>query len=259
MATRTMAVEAGLVLLFAAVEACDSGGAEAGPEDAAGAGALDVPDAGADPGVEPDEPPENHAPSAVNDLVTISAGGSATIGALFNDFDPDGDLLAVVEVTQGAHGVVEVLYQGAQLRYTAVEPPFVGLDDFEYTVSDGRGGLDTAVVTVHCVSPPALAITSPAEGAVVSGDAVTVTFEVTGCNFTAPGQDAGGCHAHKVLDGAWWAPPAGGGIGQYQPAPFDVGPLAPGPHTIGLVLAKNDGTDALWNPEVFDTVSVEVE
>ena len=87
----------------------------------------------------------NAAPVAVDDTAATPAGDPVTIDVLANDTDPDGDAIAVSSVGAPAHGAAETV-DGA-VRYTPVEG-FAGEDTFTYTVSDGRGGTGTAVVTV---------------------------------------------------------------------------------------------------------------
>ena len=70
-----------------------------------------------------------------------------TIPVLDNDYDPDvGDTLALDSVTQGTNGDVEIIDD----YHVAYSPDigFNGIDSFNYTVSDGRGGTDTATVSV---------------------------------------------------------------------------------------------------------------
>lgn len=90
----------------------------------------------------------NAAPVAVADMVTAPAawsGSTATpIDVLANDSDPNGDALAVVAVTQPAHG--SALLAGGAVSYTPAVG-YTGPDSFTYTISDGHGG--TATGTVH--------------------------------------------------------------------------------------------------------------
>ena len=68
-----------------------------------------------------------------------------TLLVLANDHDPDGDVLSIESTTRPSHGTL--VNHGASLSYVS-DPEFSGTDTFTYTVSDGRGGSDTAQVTV---------------------------------------------------------------------------------------------------------------
>ena len=169
--------------------------------------------------------PLNNAPVATDDMVTaMSSPFSIQIDVLLNDSDPDFDGLRIVEVTQGLHGVAGIVNNGLMLEYTSLDLEYVGVDTFGYTVTDDNGGEDSATVTLNITAIPTLTITSPAEGEVISGDAVTIVFEVTGCNFTHPSNDSAGCHGHRFVDEQGWQTDTEG-TGQYEYAPFTLTPL----------------------------------
>jgi hypothetical protein len=96
---------------------------------------------------------ENTNPVANNDSIITSGNTAVTIDVLTNDTDMDNDVLAVLEVTQPAYGTAVInpapsTGSGqATITYTP-NASFIGDDTFYYTVSDGRGGTDTAVITV---------------------------------------------------------------------------------------------------------------
>jgi len=94
------------------------------------------------PGQEP-----NLMPVAVDDITSTNEHTLVVIPVLDNDYDPDiGDTLAVDSVTQGTNGYVAIV-DDQHVSY-GPEPGFNGIDEFTYTVSDGRGGTDTATVKV---------------------------------------------------------------------------------------------------------------
>jgi VCBS repeat-containing protein len=87
----------------------------------------------------------NDPPVAADDTVEVSEDTPVVlIDVLANDTDVDNDRLVVLGVTQGAHGSVTISTNN-QLTYTA-NKNFYGADSFDYTVSDGKGGTDTARV-----------------------------------------------------------------------------------------------------------------
>jgi hypothetical protein len=88
----------------------------------------------------------NDPPVAGDDAASVVAGGSVLIDVLDNDADADGDPLTIASFTDPANGTVSEV--SGELQYQP-DSGFVGADDtFTYTVSDGRGGTDTATVTV---------------------------------------------------------------------------------------------------------------
>ncbi|MBG1241160.1 beta strand repeat-containing protein [Nostoc sp. NZL] len=107
----------------------------------------------------------NNAPTATNDSVTANEDTAVNGNVLTNDTDPDaGDILTVAAVKGVAADVGKqiTLASGALLTLNAdgtynynpngkFESLAVGAtasDSFDYTISDGNGGTDTASVTV---------------------------------------------------------------------------------------------------------------
>ncbi|MEE8584063.1 MAG: Ig-like domain-containing protein, partial [Acidobacteriota bacterium] len=90
--------------------------------------------------------PANLPPQASNDSALTDEDTLAVLDVLANDSDPDGDPLVVAAVTQAAHGLVNLSSSGS-LTYTP-QPDYSGQDSFGYTIRDGRGGQDSAVVTI---------------------------------------------------------------------------------------------------------------
>src|SRR5262249_5412432 len=96
----------------------------------------------------------NHKPKAMDDNATTVAGRPVTIDVVANDTDPDGDTLAASSVTQPGNGMA--VTNGGGTVTSSPYPGFTGMDQFSYTVSDGRGGTATArvKVTVQATAPP---------------------------------------------------------------------------------------------------------
>jgi VCBS repeat-containing protein len=92
----------------------------------------------------------NDPPVAVNDSAITKVDTPVIIDVLNNDCDPDvGDMLSVDSVSQGTNGSVS--NNGSYVTYTPATG-FNGTDSFSYTVSDGGGGTDTAIVNVTVVA-----------------------------------------------------------------------------------------------------------
>jgi Ca2+-binding RTX toxin-like protein len=91
-------------------------------------------------------PDENHAPVAVDDVASGTAGQAVLIDVLANDGDADADdTLSVAIATEPSHGTA--VPTGGRIAYTA-PANFSGVDTFTYSLSDGRGGVATGTVRV---------------------------------------------------------------------------------------------------------------
>jgi RNA polymerase sigma factor (sigma-70 family) len=96
-------------------------------------------------------PPVNHDPVAADDSVSLDVGQSLTFDPRTNDSDPDGDALTITDLGALPDGVnAEIVGAGTGLEVTGVRS---GTWTFDYTVSDGHGGTDTAQVTVDVPKP----------------------------------------------------------------------------------------------------------
>ena len=88
----------------------------------------------------------NEPPDAVDDSVsTDEDAGPLDVTVLANDSDANGDALAITATSDPANGTASVA--GSAVVYLP-DADFNGADSFAYTVSDGRGGSDTAAVSV---------------------------------------------------------------------------------------------------------------
>ena len=106
----------------------------------------------------------NDPPVAVADNATTLENTPVTIDVLSNDSDVDGDTLTVDSVTQGTNG--SVANNGSYVTYTPALG-FNGTDSFNYTVSDGNGGTDTAAVSIEIIG--LVVVSFPDEGTVYVG------------------------------------------------------------------------------------------
>jgi hypothetical protein len=100
--------------------------------------------------------PVNDAPVAVDDSATFDEDADLSlISVLTNDTDVDGDPLQVIAVTNASNGATGFTAGGTALKYRP-NANFNGSDAMTYTISDGHGGIATAVVhvTVNSVNDP---------------------------------------------------------------------------------------------------------
>jgi CshA-type fibril repeat protein len=90
---------------------------------------------------------ENDAPDAVDDTATTDQGTPVTINPLENDTDPDGDDIRVISAAEVPPAEGTVSFTDDTITFTPAED-FVGEAQITYTISDGGGLTDTAIVTV---------------------------------------------------------------------------------------------------------------
>ncbi len=97
---------------------------------------------------EPDDNGIDDPPVAVDDPVTARTGAAVPIAVTANDYDPDGEAIALSAVGEAAprHG-------RHRQRHDRVVPAratnYVGVDQFEYTIVDGNGTEASATVTIE--------------------------------------------------------------------------------------------------------------
>jgi VCBS repeat-containing protein len=123
--------------------------------------------------------PVNDAPVAAPDTAGMPEDTPLTIQAatlLANDSDVDGGLLTLIGVGNAVHGSVVLDGDGDPVFTPA--PNFNGAASFEYTVSDGQGGSDTATVTITV---------TPVNDAPVATDDAFNTPEDTPLSVLIPG------------------------------------------------------------------------
>ena len=116
----------------------------------------------------------NNAPLASNDSATTEEGTSVNIAVLNNDSDPDGDSLTVTSVS-GVNGSAQVNSNGS-ITFTPASG-FSGTETFSYSISDGKGGSDSANVSVTVNEAPV--VTNNAPVAVDDSSTLTSVSAVT--------------------------------------------------------------------------------
>lgn len=90
--------------------------------------------------------PGNNPPVATDDSATTEEDTAITLNVLANDSDPDGDSFSIVSVAVPSNGNAVDNGDGT-VTYTP-NAGFSGTANFTYVISDGKGGMDTAIVTV---------------------------------------------------------------------------------------------------------------
>ena len=134
---------------------------------------------------------------AVADNAATDEDSAITLAVLANDGDADGDSLSVVSVTQGANGAASI-NADVTVTYTP-NGDFNGDDGFDYTISDGNGGIDTASVSVAVVAvndPPVAD-----DQSVNTNKNTAVDITLTGSNVDGNGGNAVAVVALNVKKG----------------------------------------------------------
>lgn len=90
-------------------------------------------------------------PIANPDSVTARAGATITIPVTANDFDPEGDAIAMVSVDRAGHGTSSNL-DGASVGYQP-EAGFSGIDEFQYRITDEAGHEAVGTVRLRIFAP----------------------------------------------------------------------------------------------------------
>ncbi|MEO1057822.1 MAG: Ig-like domain-containing protein [Actinomycetota bacterium] len=163
---------------------------------------------------EPDDNGVDDPPVAVADAVTARTGANVQISVTANDYDPDGEAIAVSEVGRASNGIVEI-GTASTVVYTP-EDGYVGLDEFTYTIVDGDGSTAQATVVVELLPVDAtngspVGIADEAD----TGPGVAVVVDVLR-NDVDPERDS--------LSIGSFAPPAGVGAASIGDVTETVGP-----------------------------------
>lgn len=88
-------------------------------------------------------------PVAVDDVLGARPARVTSLPVLLNDYDPNGDALAIDSVTDISASLGEVFISAERNSVMLrLDPAATGVVDFDYTISDGRGGEASAHVQV---------------------------------------------------------------------------------------------------------------
>jgi large repetitive protein len=160
----------------------------------------------------------NDNPDAVDDTATVGEDSAANpIAVLANDtIAPDtGETLTISAAGKPGNGSTAIISGGAGLTYTP-NAGFLGIDVFTYTIADGNGGSDTAVVTmtVTAVNDPPSFTAGPDQTVLEDSGPQTVNPWATGIS-PGPPDEAGQTVSFNVT-------------GNTNPGLFSAGPaIAP--------------------------------
>jgi hypothetical protein len=170
-------------------------------------------------------PPVNNPPVATDDVASTNEDAAVSIPVLANDTDQDGDGLSITSVGSPANGTALLDPSGTAIQYTPA-PGYNGADSFGYTVADGMGGSDTALVTVTVTPVDNPPTAEPRVASTTSPNPVTVTLR---------GTDPDTCElSFQVVD-----LPSHGGVGSLVGQPCVAGP--PNADTATVVYTPTGG------------------
>ena len=199
---------------------------------------------------EPDDNGIDDPPRAIDDRVTARTGAQIQVPVTANDYDPDGEAIALVAVGEAPSGTVEIV----SATTVAYQPDsgFVGSERFEYTIADGNGTEDTAEVIIELLPIDATnqaPIGTP--DAAETGPGASVIVDVL-LNDVDPERDP--------LRIGSFTPPEVGGTVQEVPAPSGLQGLefVPDGRSSGTVTFTYRPIDALGAEGEPVTVSVDI-
>ncbi len=201
----------------------------------------------------------NTRPEAVADIVTTEEDVEVIHNVLSNDQDANGDLLAVSDIWGGAHG--DALIEGTTNIFYLPESNYYGPDTVTYVVSDGRGGLDTAGVSITVTpvndAPAAFALVTPAHQSTLDLTNTNVVTDTLTLSWNASSDVEGDAITYhlRLTGDLSLLPFAGTGNSPLKMAYSDVAAVMSSSANSSLtgtwtILAK-DGTDSTFAADPF--------
>lgn len=196
----------------------------------------------------PERTEENTPPIAVDDEFGVRHGRTNILPVILNDSDSDGDFLTAEPLTQPAGAEVSIARHGAALQ-VRLDDDTTGALSFDYQVSDGRGGIAQAKVTLTVRKPeenraPVQAIV-PRIGV---GLKSTTAFNSL-ANWYDPDGDP--FYLERV------SAPEGLNVRQRETGTIDVLENGHGPGTASIALGVSDGRDVGNGEILVDITGVE--
>ena len=99
----------------------------------------------------------NRIPVAVDNTISINVNYAVSVPVVDNDYDPDGQIISVIEITQPTDGYCFIEYPPEAIFYFP-SGDFKGTDSFTYTITDTSGGTSTAIVHITVINTPPVAL-----------------------------------------------------------------------------------------------------
>lgn len=147
----------------------------------------------------------NGPPVAQDDVFSGNYNTAISGNVLANDSDPDGNAFSAwaQAFTTANNAAVSIEADGS---FTYAPPAdFVGADSFEYSISDGNGGTDTATVTLNVAAPAGAIVGTASNDTLVGTVRANKIFGLAGDDTirTGNGNDAayGGTGDDKLYGG----------------------------------------------------------
>jgi hypothetical protein len=117
-------------------------------------------------------------PIALNNSATIAVNADLDVTIEDVAFDPSGDTVTAISVTQGAHGTVVINLDGT-LTYTP-DTDYEGTDEFTYTVEDSNSNTATGTISVRVGAAP------PTEADEIESDLDDMLYEIENADENTP-------------------------------------------------------------------------
>ncbi|HJO94909.1 MAG TPA: glycosyl hydrolase family 8 [Victivallales bacterium] len=196
----------------------------------------------------------NSPPIANNDTIITNENTPKSALVLNNDTDQDNDLLTITATTSPQYGTAEI--SSNSVLYTP-NTGFKGTDLFSYSVTDGKGGTDSAEVTVFVNSQQqeTFTITASAIGGSIS-DYPEFTQPMAGDTLYMKGDKVTykGSSYESLINNNSWSPtnyPAGWKTIQDGGSGKSVGSITPGGT---IIVTKGQSQTFTFTPETDNTV-----
>jgi len=144
-------------------------------------------------------PGVNRPPVAQPDAATTYGTTAVVIKVLANDSDPDGNALTIVKITPPPSGTA-TLNADKTITYKPAAG-FSGFVQFSYVISDGAGGLASALVDVNVTSLVlALSFNEGAGGAAADSSGLNNKATINGAAWTPDGAYGGAMSFDGIND-----------------------------------------------------------